>query len=89
MTGKERALLKSASVAEAPSVYIGKEGLTPEVTLAVEEAFNNKELVKIAVQKSCLTALGDLAETVAQRTRSQLVSVVGRKIVLFKPENKH
>ena len=49
MTSKQRAYLKGLAMNIEPVFQIGKSGLTPEVTEAVRESFNRKELVKLAV----------------------------------------
>ena len=70
-----------------PVVHIGKSSLTPELTQAVSEAIEKRELIKIEVNKNCFDDLKELGETLAGRTRSSLVQVIGRKIVLYKPTN--
>lgn len=87
MTSKERAYLKSLASNIEPSFQVGKSSLTPEVTAAIAEAFNTKEIVKIAVLKNCFDDPKEIASMVAERTHSQVVQVIGRKIVLYK-ENK-
>ncbi len=87
MTSKQRAYLKGLAMNIDPVFQIGKGSLTPEVTDAVSEAFNNRELIKIAVLKNCADDPRALGEMLAERTHSQLVQVIGKKIVLYK-ENK-
>ncbi len=87
MTSRQRAYLKGLAGTIEPIFQIGKAGLTPEVTEAVSEAFNNRELIKVSVLKNCPGIPQAIAETVAGRTDSQVVHVIGRKIVLYK-ENK-
>ncbi len=86
MTSKQRAYLKSLASNLDPVFQIGKSSLTPEVTDAVGECFNNNELIKVAVLKNCLDDPKMIAEAVADRTHSQVVQVIGRKIVLYKPD---
>ena len=66
---------------------VGKSSLTPELTEAIGEAFNTRELIKIAVLKNCMDDPREIAEMVAGRTQSQVVQVIGKKIVRYK-ENK-
>ena len=87
MTSKQRAYLKGLAMNIDPVFQIGKGSLTPEVTDAVAEAFNNRELIKVAVLKNCADDPRALGEMLAERTHSQLVQVIGKKIVLYK-ENK-
>lgn len=86
MTSKQRAYLKSLASNLAPVFQIGKASLTPELTEAVGECFNNNELIKVTVLKNCLDDPRAVAEVVAERTHSQVVQVIGRKIVLYKPD---
>lgn len=88
MTSKQRAYLKSLASTMEPIFQIGKASLTPEVTDAIAEAFNTRELIKIAVLKNCFDDPKEIAATVAGRTKSQVVHVIGKKIVLYK-ENKN
>lgn len=86
MTSKQRAYLKSLSSKLDPAFQVGKSSLTPELTEAINEFFNKNELLKIAVLKNCMDDPGELARTVAERTHSQLVQVIGKKFVLYKPD---
>ncbi len=85
MTNKQRSYLKGLAMNMEPIFQIGKSGLTPEITEAVSQALEARELIKITLLKNCLDDGEPLAETLAQRTRSQLVQVIGRKIVLYRP----
>lgn len=89
MTSKQRAYLKSLASSIDPLFQIGKGSVTPEVIEAISEAFNNRELLKIAVLKNCMDDPRTIAEVVAERTRSQVVHVIGKKIVLYKPDKKN
>ena len=85
LTSKQRAYLKSLAAELDPVFQIGKEGVSPEITNAISETFNTHELVKITVLKNCLEDVKEVAVTVSERTRSDLVQVIGRKFVLYKP----
>ena len=84
MTSKQRAFLKSLAMKEDALVQIGKGGLTPDVTAAVAQALEARELVKVGVLQNCMEETDELARTLAERTRSILVQVIGKKIVLYK-----
>ena len=51
---------------------------------AVEEALAARELIKINVLTNCLEDPRELAQVLAGRTRSQVVQVIGRKIILYR-----
>ncbi|RDU23040.1 ribosome assembly RNA-binding protein YhbY [Anaerosacchariphilus polymeriproducens] len=84
MTSKQRAYLKSLASTMEPIFQIGKSSLTSEITEAVAEAFNNRELVKINVLKNCIDDPKEIANVLAERTKSQVVQVIGKKIILYK-----
>ena len=81
MTTKQRAYLKSLAMTMDPIFQIGKSSMTPGLTQAIAEAWEARELIKLSVLKNCAD---DPSELVAERTRSQVVQVIGKKIVLYK-----
>ena len=57
---------------------------TDTSVVIVSEALEARELIKISVLKNCADDPKELAQIVAERTRSQVVQVIGKKIVLYK-----
>ena len=84
MTTKQRAYLKSLAMTMDPIFQIGKNSMTPELTKPVAEALQARELIKISVLKNCADDPRELADMMAERTKSQVVQVIGKKIVLYK-----
>ena len=84
MTTKQRAYLKSLAMTMDPIFQIGKNSMTPELTGAVSEALEARELIKISVLQNCMDDPKELARMLAERTRSEVVQVIGKKIVLYK-----
>ena len=89
MTSKQRAYLKGLASNIDPIFQVGKASLTPEVTEAVAESFNTRELVKISVLKNCIDDPKEIASILAERTHSEVVMVIGKKIVLYKESKDH
>ena len=85
ITSKQIAYLTGLANSLEPIVQVGMQGVTPEVVKSTEEAFNTHELIKGAVQKNVLENVRACAETLAERSRSELVTVIGRKFILYKP----
>ena len=84
ITSKQREYLKGLAMTMDQILQLGKGGLTPENTASVDEALAARELIKINVLQNCLEDSRQMAETLAERTRSQVVQVIGRKIVLYR-----
>ena len=70
-----------------PIFQVGKSSVTPELIKAIEEALAARELIKLSVLQNCADNPREIAELIADRTRSQVVQVIGKKIVLYR-ENK-
>lgn len=85
LNSRQRAYLMNLANSLDPVVQIGKNGVSPEAVQSATEAFNTRELLKGAVLKNAPVDPKDAAETLAERTRSQAVRVVGRKFVLYRP----
>ena len=88
MTNKQRAYLSSLAADMSPILQIGKASLTPEYTNAVDEALEARELIKINVLKNCFDAPKEMAQVLSERTHSEVVRVIGRKIILYRPAKK-
>ena len=84
MTSKQRAYLKGLAMTMDPIFQIGKSSLTPELTAAVAEALEARELIKLNILKHCVDDGNELAAVLAERTHAQVVQVIGKKIVLYK-----
>lgn len=83
MTSKQRAYLKGLAMTIDPIFQIGKASVTPELTTAVAEALEARELIKLSILKNCMDDGNEIASVLAERTQSQ-VEVIGKKIVLYK-----
>ena len=67
-----------------PIFQIGKSSVTPELTAAVAEALEARELIKLSILKNCLDDGREIDAILAERTHSEFVQVIGKKIVLYK-----
>ena len=84
LKSKQRAYLMKLASSLEPIFQIGKNSLTPENTKAIAEALEARELIKVSVLQNCMDDPKEIASLVAERTRSQVVQVIGKKIVLYK-----
>ena len=89
MTSKQRAHLRSLSSKIDSIFQIGKNGVTPEVVTSVDEALEARELIKGTVLNNCLEDIHDICQTISERTHSDVVQIIGKKIVFFRPSKKN
>ncbi len=84
MDSKQRAKLKSQAINLNTIIQVGKNGITDETIKVVNNAFNTKELIKIRTIEACACASKDVAVIIAEKTKSEVVQVIGSKIILYK-----
>ena len=88
-TSKQRSYLKWLASTEDAIFQIGKSSITPSMIQAIDDAIEKRELIKISVLKNCMDDPRELADIVAERTHSNVVIVIGKKIVLYRPNRKN
>ena len=85
---KTRITLRSIASTIKSTVWIGKEGVTSNLLKQLEEELFNHELIKIAVQDNVeLPSEFELTE-IAVKLGADVVTVIGRKVVLYKHSEK-
>ena len=89
MTSKQRSYLMKLASSIDPIFQIGKSSVTPELAAAVEEALEARELIKLHVLKNCFEDGRALANQLAEATYAEVVQVIGRKIVFYRPSKEH
>ncbi len=89
MTSKQRAYLRGLANDTEPVVQVGKGSVSPELVAAVDEAFNTRELIKLSILKNCADDPNAIADTIAARTHSDVVQVIGKKIVLYRRDKEN
>ena len=88
LNSKERAHLMSLAHSLDPIFNVGKGSVTPEMIEGIAAALEKRELIKIGVLKNCANDPRDIAEVISERTHSTVVKVIGKKIILYKRNNK-
>lgn len=85
---KQRIELRSTASKLKPLVLVGKEGFSESVLKQIEEELFNHELIKIGMQETAPTMSEfDLTE-IAVKLGADIVTVIGRKVVLYKHSEK-
>ena len=88
LTSKQRAQLRAMANRIDTVLTVGKDGLSPPLTEAVNEALEARELIKLGILNNCADDPKSVAEMLGGRTRSEVVQVIGKKIVLYRRNKK-
>lgn len=87
-TSKQRSNLRSLAQNITPITQIGKGGITETLIETVAKALKKRELVKLSVLDNADDTADSFAVELAEKTSSDVVCVIGRKIVLYKKSDK-
>ena len=88
MTSKQRAYLRSLASSIDTIFQLGKNGINDEIIFQLDNALDSRELIKIKALDTFPVDIKKSAEEIAERTNSELVQVIGKKIVLFRVSSK-
>ena len=92
LTSKQRAALKSIASQTDAIFQIGKGGVGEAMVKSISDALEARELIKISVLENSAETARGAGEEIAKLTGSEVVAVIGRKIILYKvsskPENR-
>ena len=88
LNSKQRAILKSEASKMDAVFQIGKGGLGEQMIKSVSDALEAKELIKLSVLDNSDEDAREAAVELAYATGSEVVTVIGRKIILFKVSSK-
>lgn len=84
LTGKQKRFLRAMGSTMDPVVQIGKGGLIPSIVSGAIDAIKARELIKVRVLPNCPEEPKDVLIMLAERTRSDLVQVIGRNGLLYR-----
>ena len=85
LTGKQKRYLRALATEEKTIFQIGKDGLSDNLVEQVDHAIDARELIKISVLKNSSVDIKETGFDLARFTNSELVQVIGRTIVLYRP----
>lgn len=88
LTSKQRATLRSLANTMQSVTQIGKGGVSDEVCESIDTAFEAHELIKLSVLETAGLTSREAADAVSEKLGADVVSVIGRKFVLFRVSSK-
>lgn len=88
MTSKQRAFLRSLANSQDPILHIGKGDISDTLLKQADDALTARELIKARVLETCALTPKEAAITVADRTKAEIVHVMGRTFVLYRKNLK-
>ncbi len=90
LTGKQRSYLKSLAHNMDPLFQIGKNGVTENFIIQLDEALEARELLKIKLLNNSFLEVDEVANDILDRLNAEFVQSIGNKLVIYREseENK-
>ena len=85
LSTKQRAYLRSLATGIDTIMQVGKGGVGEAMVKTVSDALEARELIKMKVLENSGEAVRDVAEQLADACGATVVTVIGNKLVLFRP----
>lgn len=84
LTKEEKKQLKTLSLQDKTKYQVGKSEITESLLTMLDKALEARELIRIEVLKSAVTPIMELTLDLSSKLHADVVSVVGRVIILFR-----
>lgn len=84
LTGKQKRYLRSLAHNLDPIFQIGKSGINENMIVQIDDTLENRELIKIHVLQNNFDDKNELAVTLSNATKSEIVQVIGSMIVIYR-----
>lgn len=88
ITSKQRAYLRGLAQNLTPIFQIGKNGINDNQVQQISNALEARELIKITLLDSTPDNKHSIANELAEKTNSDVVQIIGKKITLYRRSEK-
>ena len=84
LTKDQKKQLKALIVSDKTKYQVGKSEITDSLITMLDKALEARELIRVEVLKSATTPIMELTLDLSSKFHADVVSTVGRVIVLFR-----
>lgn len=84
LNSRQRAQLRGMANSFETILQIGKIGINENTVKQVNDALEARELIKLRILETCPTSVRETADTLAEKTESDVVQVIGSRFILYK-----
>ena len=88
LTGKQKKHLRSLGHHMQQSVIVGREGISETLVQSCDEGLQAHELIKIKLGQNCPVNKKEAAQELAAQTESHLIQLIGKTILLYRPNSE-
>ncbi len=88
LSGKQKRYLRSQAHHFTAIFQVGKDGVSENQIRGISEALESQELIKVKLLESCPENVNAVALEISMKSKSDVVQIIGRTIVLYKESDK-
>ncbi|MDP6045749.1 MAG: ribosome assembly RNA-binding protein YhbY [Phycisphaerae bacterium] len=85
LTAKQKKHLRGLGQRLDPLLTVGKEGITDPVVSNVSDLLDKRELIKVRLSGPSGEARKEVGPALAEAANAECISIVGRTVVLYRP----
>lgn len=89
LNSKKRSYLKSLANRLKPTIQLGKDGVSEDFVLELENQLRARELVKVSILENAGLDAKETANEICKIARAEFVQAIGNKFVLYKKNNEN
>lgn len=89
LTSKQRAYLRGLANDIDTIFQIGKDGIGESFVAQIDTALEKREIIKLRVLENAFISPREAADELSAATASDVVQVIGSKIVLYRTSEKN
>ncbi len=88
MTTKQRAALRAMANPIETVLYIGKDGISDNLSKQAWDALEARELIKVSVQRGAPMTAREACDELCSRVHAEPVQVIGARFVIYRKARK-
>ena len=89
ITSKQRAKLKSISHNIKPIINIGKNGISDNLMIQINDLLEAREIIKIKILSNNLDKSKNLINSIIKETNSEFIQFLGNIITIYRKSKKN
>ncbi len=88
LNNKQKSYLRKLANTKSALFQVGKDGCNENLYKSLNDSLVVHELIKISVLKTCPSEIREVAFDIASSTQSQIIQIIGRVVIIYRPNNK-
>lgn len=89
LNGKQKRYLRALANNYNSTFQIGKDGLSENLLIGINDNLKANELIKISILKSCNLSINEIEINICLFCKCELVQCIGHTLIFYKKSKEH